>query len=142
MITEDGEAILKRFVRKTVSISSKLLEKEIIQRLPERTVLDILCNVEHWTHWTKHFGPLSGSDSKLEDPTERYIVTTFGYGCNLGPTQTAKHMRNTITSHILSFVNRRHIHIPRLNAALQDVLNQYHTFSLPKPMRNGENSCS
>ncbi|MFH4094618.1 hypothetical protein WAI78_20410, partial [Acinetobacter baumannii] len=29
MITEDGEPILKRFVRKTVSISSKLLEKEI-----------------------------------------------------------------------------------------------------------------
>jgi TnpA family transposase len=138
MITEDGEPILKRFVRKTVSISSKLLEKEIIQRLPERTVLDILCNVEHWTHWTKHFGPLSGSDSKLEDPTERYIVTTFGYGCNLGPTQTAKHMRNTITPHMLSFVNRRHIHIPRLNAALQDVLNQYHTFSLPKLWGTGK----
>ncbi|MGH0792079.1 Tn3 family transposase [Bacillus cereus] len=138
MITEAGEPILKRFVRKTVSISSKLLEKEIIQRLPERTVLDILCNVEHWTHWTKHFGPLSGSDSKLEDPTERYIVTTFGYGCNLGPTQTAKHMRNTITPHMLSFVNRRHIHIPRLNAALQDVLNQYHTFSLPKLWGTGK----
>lgn len=138
IITEDGEPILKRFVRKTVSISSKLLEKEIIQRLPERTVLDILCNVEHWTHWTKHFGPLSGSDSKLEDPTERYIVTTFGYGCNLGPTQTAKHMRNTITPHMLSFVNRRHIHIPRLNAALQDVLNQYQTFSLPKLWGTGK----
>nr|WP_257148906.1 transposase [Bacillus thuringiensis] len=41
-------------------------------------------------------------------------------------------MRNTITPHMLSFVNRRHIHILRLNAALQDILNQYHTFSLPK----------
>lgn len=65
-------------------------------------------------------------------------MTTFGYGCNLGPTQTAKHMRNTITPHMLSFVNRRHIHIPRLNAALQDVLNQYHTFSLPKLWGTGK----
>ncbi|KMP25680.1 transposase [Bacillus cereus] len=138
IITEDGEPILKRLVRKNVSTSSKLLEKEIIKRLPERTVLDILCNVEHWTHWTRHFGPLSGSDPKLEDPTERYIVTTFGYGCNLGPTQTAKHMRNIITAHMLSFVNRRHIHIPKLNAALQDVLNQYNTFSLPKLWGTGK----
>lgn len=78
IITDDGEPILKRLVRKNVSTSSKLLEKEIIQRLPERTVLDILCNVEHWT---RHFGPLSESNPKLEAPTERYIVTTFGYGC-------------------------------------------------------------
>ncbi|AOM14717.1 hypothetical protein BTI247_63880 (plasmid) [Bacillus thuringiensis Bt18247] len=54
MITEAGEPILKRFVRKTVSISSKLLEKEIIQRLPERTVLDILCNVE--LTWSRKTG--------------------------------------------------------------------------------------
>ncbi|MDA2241150.1 Tn3 family transposase [Bacillus cereus group sp. Bc222] len=92
----------------------------------------------HWTHWTRHFGSLSGSDPKLEDPTDRYIVTTFEYGCNLGPTQTAKYMRHTITPHMLSFVNRRHIHVPKLNAALQDVLNQYHSFSLPKLWGTGK----
>nr|WP_255446577.1 hypothetical protein [Bacillus sp. JAS24-2] len=43
IITEDGETILKRLVRKNVSTSSKLLEKDIIQRLPEQIVLDI-----HW----------------------------------------------------------------------------------------------
>ncbi len=109
IITEDGEPILKRLVRKESSKSSKMLEKEIIQRLPERTILDILCNVEHWTHCTRHFGPFSGSEPKLEHPIERYIITSFGYGCNLGPAQTAKHMRNIVTPHMISFVNRRHI---------------------------------
>lgn len=35
IITEDGEPILKRMVRKESSKSSKILEKEIMQRLPE-----------------------------------------------------------------------------------------------------------
>lgn len=57
---------------------------------------------------------------------------------NLGPTQTAKYMHHMITPHVLSFVNRRHIHIPKLDAALQDVLNQYHSFSLPKLWGTGK----
>lgn len=109
IINENGEPILKRLIRKEPSKSSKLLENAITQRLPERNVLDVLCNVEHWTRWTRHFGPLSGSDPKLENPIERYIITSFGYGCNLGPAQTSKHMRNAVTPHMISFVNRRHI---------------------------------
>lgn len=109
IINENGEPILKRLIRKEPSKSSKLLENAITQRLPERNVLDVLCNVEHWTRWTRHFGPLSGSDPKLENPIERYIITSFGYGCNLGPAQTSKHMRNAVTPHMISFVNQRHI---------------------------------
>ncbi|EMX0193121.1 Tn3 family transposase [Bacillus cereus] len=142
IITEDGEPILKRLVRKEYSKSSKILEKEIIQRLPERTILDILCNVEHWTHCTRHFGPFSGSEPKLEHPIERYIITSFGYGCNLGPAQTAKHMRNTVTPHMISFVNRRHISAKKLDDSIQDILNQYNLFSLPKLWGSGKTAAA
>ena len=91
LINEAGEPVLKRLVRKDPSPSSKELESTIVQRLPERNILDVLCNVEHWTRWTRHFGPLSGSDPKLEQAKERYLITSFGYGCNLGPAQTSKH---------------------------------------------------
>jgi hypothetical protein len=40
----------------------------------------VLCNVAHWTGWNRHFGPLSGSDPKIENPEERYILTAFSYG--------------------------------------------------------------
>lgn len=86
-------------MRKEQPQTSKALEVVISQRLPERNVLDILCNVEHWTNWTRHFGPLSGSDPKLENAMERYIITSFGYGCNLGPTQTSKHMKSSNPTH-------------------------------------------
>ena len=46
---------------------------------------------------------------KLDLPTERHIMVTFGYGCNLGPAQTAAHLRGRVTAQQLSFVNKRHV---------------------------------
>jgi TnpA family transposase len=142
VINENGEPTLRKLVRKEPSQSNKALEEAITQRLPERNILDILCNVEHWTKWTRHFGPLSGSDPKLENAVERYIITSFGYGCNLGPTQTSKHMRNTVTPHMLSFVNRRHINAQKIDEAIRDILNPYNQFNLPKLWGNGKTAAA
>lgn len=70
--------------------------------MPERNLIDILRNVDYWTNFTRHFGPLSGSDSKLERATERYLLTIFTYGCNLGATQAARHMRGVVTPRMLT----------------------------------------
>ena len=80
----------------------------------------------------RHFGPLSGADPKLERATERYILTAFTYGCNLGPAAVARHLRGLGTSHELSFVNRRHVDACRLNAAMVDIINEYAGFPLPR----------
>jgi TnpA family transposase len=100
--------------------------------LPERDVIEILCNVEHWLNWTRHFGPLSGSDPKLDDAVERYVTLAFGYGCNLGATQTSRHMKNSVTPHMLSFANRRHITANKLDDAIKDIINVYSKCYLPK----------
>jgi hypothetical protein len=86
-IDESGIPTLKRSISREPKASAKALEAAMLQRLPERNVIDVLCNVAHWTGWARHFGPLSGSDPKLDNPTERYILTAFTYGCNLGPAQ-------------------------------------------------------
>nr|WP_304522110.1 Tn3 family transposase [Bacillus toyonensis] len=52
--------------------------------------------------------PISGHDAKIDKPTERYISTAFCYGCNLGPTQTARSLGNMDRKQI-SWVNERHI---------------------------------
>ena len=98
--------------------------------------------MEHWIHWTRHFGPLSGSDPKVERATERYILTTFPYGCNLGPAQAARHLRGAVTPHMLSFVNRRHVSADKLDAALRDLINQYHVFRLPKLWGEGKTAAA
>lgn len=131
-IDEKGELILRKIEKQESSLAANKLENVILERMPERNLLDILSNVQFYTGWMRHFGPLSGSDPKIERPIERYLLTLFTYGCNLGPAQAARHMRRVITPHMLSFVNRRHIDAKKLDSALVDLLDNYHQFRLPK----------
>ncbi|NHN33221.1 Tn3 family transposase [Paenibacillus agricola] len=137
VINEDGEPTLKRSVRKDSIPNVTDLETTIYQHLPDRNIIEILCNVEHWLQWTRYFGPLSGSDPKLENPVERYIILSFGYGCNLGPAQTSKHMRGLVTQHMLSFVNRRHVTANKLDEAIREMVNCYNLCDLPKVWGDG-----
>lgn len=131
-ISEQGEPVLKRIKAQPQPDGADALETAVLKRMPERSILDILCNVEHWLNWTRHFGPISGSEPKLDMPQERYILTTFAYGCNLGPNETARHTRGRVTSHMLSYTNRRHIDTPKLEKANRDIINSYNRFNLPK----------
>ena len=131
-ISASGEPVLKRLSAQPKPGGAAELEAAIRQRMPERSLLDILCNVEHWLNWTRHFAPLSGLEAKLERARERYILTTFGYGCNLGPSQTARHARGQVSRYSLSYINRRHITTQMLEAAICDTINSYNRFNLPK----------
>jgi len=137
VINDQGEPVLKRPPPQELSPAAKVLLAAVEERLRERNLIDILRNVDYWTNFTRHFGPMSGSDPKLERATERYLLTTFAYGCNLGPTQAARHMRGVVSAHMLSFVNRRHISIEKLNASLTDIINRYNVLSLPKLWGDG-----
>ena len=141
-ITERGEPVLKRSPRRQPSVVAEAVEAVLLARLPERNLLDLVANVDHWTHWTRHFGPLSGSEPKLADPRRRYVLTAFTYGCNLGPVQAARHMQGLATAHELSFTNRRHVSIPQLEAAQRDLINAYHRCDLPKVWGTGTSAAA
>lgn len=142
MINDQDEPILKKYQRNELSASAKLLIEKIEERFPERNLIDILRNVDYWTNFTRHFGPLSGSDPKIERATERYLLTTFTYGCNLGPTQAARHMRGIVTAKELAFVNRRHVTVDKLNAALVDIINRYNALNLPSVWGDGKSAAA
>jgi TnpA family transposase len=139
---DKGEPVLKRVPATPKPKDADAFAVAISDRMPERTVLDILCNVEHWLNWTRHLGPLSGSEPKLADATGRYILTSFAYGCNLGPNQTARHVRGNITYHQLSYTNRRHVSMETLQAAIRDIINAYGRLKLPKCWGTGERAAA
>lgn len=141
-ISADGEPVLKRIPALPKPPGADELEAAIHQRLPERSILDILCNVQHWLNWVRHFGPESGSESKLEHPVERYILTMFALGCNLGPNQTARNTKGRVTSHQLSYIHRRHINPNKLQAAMTDMINAYNRLSLPKIWGTGKRAAA
>ncbi|NJO97970.1 MAG: Tn3 family transposase [Pleurocapsa sp. CRU_1_2] len=141
-INEEGVPVLKRITAQDKPDGAEALLNAIRERLPQRSVLDVLCNVEHWLNWTRHFGPLSGSEPKLSNPQERYILTAFGYGCNIGPNEMARHVRGKVTSHMLSYTNRRHVTSSYLEAAIKDIINAYNRLSLPKCWGSGKRAAA
>jgi TnpA family transposase len=140
-IDEHGNPTLKKRSPKQRNPQSIWLSQEIRNRIPERNLLDILCNTHHYTGWAHEFGPITGFDSKLSDPIERYILTNFTYGTRLGPTQAAKHIKADITAHMLSWVNRRHVTPQLLNKALTKLINFSNTFQILKAWGTGK-SCA
>ena len=134
----DGTPHLKQLRPKEPVDGLPEFEREIRARMPERHLLDILKYAEHWTGYTRHFGPPSGADTKLAQAVRRYVFTVFGYGCNLGPGQTARHAPELVTQQALRRINAQHINAHKLEAAMTDLIDEYARFALPRHWGSGQ----
>ncbi|GAA6170301.1 Tn3 family transposase [Sessilibacter corallicola] len=112
------------------------LDALITERLPEVSIIDTLSDTEKWLGLHKFFGPLSGNESRIDEPQKRFITTLFCYGCNLGPLQTAKSVKNMSRKQI-AWLNLRHATEERLDKAITQVVNAYNKFDLPKYWGSG-----
>lgn len=130
-IDHKGVPHLMRQAAQPIPAGMAAFKKNLRVRIPERHLLDVLKRAHHWIPFTRHFGPLSGSDPKIDDATRRYLFTVFGYGCNMGASQTAKHAPDGINRQMLRRLNSQHISVATLEAALRDVINEYARFELP-----------
>ncbi len=133
----DGTPHLKQLTAAGQPAGLAEFEQETQARMPERHVLDVLKHAEHWSGFTRHFGPPSGSDPKLVKAKQRYLLTVFGYGCNLGPGQTARHAPEVASAQTLRRTNAQHVTASKLEAGMADVINQYARFSLPREWGGG-----
>ena len=131
-IDADGVPHLKKQPAGNLPEGLAAFETEVHARMPERHLLDILKYSACWTRYTRHFGPPSGAEPKLARAEQRYILTVFGYGCNLGPGQTARHAPGISTAETLRRINAQHIDTPKLEAATTDLINGYVRFALPR----------
>ncbi len=65
LLLEGGKPVLARRKGADRRPSAIVLEGAILERLPDRSLLDILARSAHLTGWHRHFGPASGSDPKI-----------------------------------------------------------------------------
>lgn len=128
---ENDEVVVAKLKRRQAPLGFSILDRHMAERLAPVNIIDILSDTDHWLEWTRHFGPLSGHEAKIENPRGRYIATTFCYGCNLGPTQTARSLKEPSRRQI-SLVNQRHATDQTLENATVEVINAYNRFALPK----------
>ncbi|WYH43322.1 Tn3 family transposase [Teredinibacter turnerae] len=115
------------------------LDALITENLPEVSIIDILTDTEKWLGLHKLFGPMSGNETRIDEPEKRFITTLFCYGCNLGPVQTAKSVKNMSRKQI-AWLNLRHASEDRLDKAITQVVNAYNKFDLPKYWGSGKHA--
>ncbi|MFF4624639.1 Tn3 family transposase [Nonomuraea jabiensis] len=133
---KDGTPTLKRLKGLGTSVAATKLAAEIKARMPERTLIEITSRTAYWLGWHRHFGPASGHDTKLTKPQERYVLTTFACGSNMGPAEAARHIEG-ITAHEISLAKNRHITLAKLNKAITDVVNAFAALDVAKAWGDG-----
>lgn len=138
VIDDEGRPVLKKYEPKPKSEHAEKIEHLIRSRLPERNLLDILTNGHHYTGWADEFGLIDGTEAKLDNAIEKYILTNFCYGTGLGPTQTAKHVRFEIEPRTLSRINKKHISLKAITKAITRVVNCLNEFSILRVWGTGQ----
>lgn len=136
---ENGEPVLTKVLCKKTPARLAWLEATLRREMPQTPILDALADTENLLHWTRFFGPLSGLDTKLEQPRERYLLASFCYGCNLGPSQTARSVQGTDRRQI-AWINQRHVSEDALDDAITTVINAYNHFALPRLWGSGKHA--
>jgi TnpA family transposase len=131
--------ILTKLLRKKIPVRLAWLEATIKAEMEQVPILDALADTENLLHWTRFFGPLSGLETKLDHPRERYLLASFCYGCNLGPSQTARSVQGTDRRQI-AWINQRHITEDALDEAITTVINAYNNFALPRLWGSGKHA--
>ncbi|MBI4289503.1 MAG: Tn3 family transposase, partial [Chloroflexi bacterium] len=136
---DNGQPILRRPEKVAIPVGLRAFEQLIAERLKPTHLLEVLRDTEYWLHWTRFFGPISGYEAKLDEPIARYLATTFCYGCQLGPTQTARSL-SSIDRRQLSWVHGRHISPEGLDQAVRQLINAYQRFALPQRWGTGKSA--
>lgn len=136
---KDGEPVLRRIPKRPEPENFALVDRFLGERLPERNIVDVLADTEHWLNWTANFRPLSGFDARLASPRERYVATTFCYGCYLGPTQTSRSLKDFDRRQV-AYVNQYHVTDQNLLDVNVEIINAYNHFKLPKLWGSGQSA--
>lgn len=136
-ISPSGEPTVKRSEAREIPASAIALQTTLTARIEPRNLLDVLLNINHWTDFTRHFGPRSGDDTRIRDSRARYLLTTFAMGTGLGVNQAARHLANKVSAHQLSYANRHHMGLEQLDAGHRDMTELYLRLPLPRKWGDG-----
>src|SRR4051794_25027423 len=128
--------VLRRLRAKPEATGTADLERRLKERFAPIDLIDALADTEHWLNWTRHFGPVSGFDAKVDRPRERYLATVFCYGCKLGPSQAARAMK-TLDRRQAGFNNPRQGPEEAAGPAIPPVIGSFAGFHLARHLGSG-----
>jgi TnpA family transposase len=136
---EAGELILKKRPPKVKSKDLAILDKAIKANMPEIDIIDLLVDTTKWVPLKQFFRPLSGHQTKIKNYDKHLVANLFCYGCNLGPTATARSLQGMTRKQIAN-LSLNHIREKGLVKATEHVINTYNEYELPGYWGTGESA--
>lgn len=134
-----GCLILRKKKHVVPSEEIQIIDEKITRSLATTNIVDVLTVTEKWLNLHKFFSPLSGNERRIDNAEKRFITTLFCYGCNLGPSQTEKSIKD-FTRRQVAWLNLKHASEERLDMAIKKVINAYNKFDLPKYWGTGKHA--
>lgn len=134
---ENGKLVVSKAKAKKPNKKLEEIDSILKKRMEKKNILDVIIDVESWLNLSKSFGPLSGFESKIDDPVKRFVLTEFCYGTNIGPTDTARSVRG-ISRKQVAWLNLKRVTETRLDKAIVKVTNEYKHFRLPEYWGTGK----
>lgn len=135
----DGRLVLKRLQRAEVTQAIAAVDTLITERLPPTSIVDVLVDTTRWLDLHVHFRPIAGTDARVDELLRRVITTLFCYGCNLGPTQTARSVKG-FSRRQIAWLNLKYVTEDTLDRAIVEVINLYNKFELPGYWGSGKSA--
>lgn len=135
----DGRLVLRRLQGAQVTQAIAAVDSAITDRLPPTSIVDVLVDTTRWLDLHVHFRPIAGTDARVDDLLRRVITTLFCYGCNLGPTQTARSVKG-FSRRQIAWLNLKYVTDETLDKAIVEVINLYNKFELPGYWGSGKSA--
>jgi TnpA family transposase len=135
----DGRLLLKKMPRNPITRELALLDAKLVERLAATSIVDVLWDVTHWANLERHFKPLAGTESRLDDLRYRIVTTLFCYGCNLGPSQTARSVRG-LSRKQAGWLNLKYVTDETLERCTTDIINLFNRYDLPSYWGSGRSA--
>ncbi len=136
---ENKIPIIKKAPSKKEPPELEKIKKLMANKMPLKTIVEVIIDIEKELNLSQHFRPLSGFDSKIRDYSSRFIATTFAFGCNVGATQAERSLLK-YTRKQIAWIFNHHVTEQRLNKAIEKLNNKFIQFELPKKWGTGKSS--
>lgn len=135
----DGRLILRKLQRPEVSREVVATDALITERMPVVSIVDVLVETSHWLQMHRHFRPIAGTSARVDELQQRVIATLFCYGCNLGPTQTARSIKG-FSRRQVAWLNLKYVTEDTLDKATVEVINTFNKYELPGYWGSGKSA--
>ena len=134
----DSETFVSELRSELIALADAV-DQRFPERMPATSIVDVLIESAQWLEIHRHFRPFAGTEAQVDDLPRRVITTLFCYGCNLGPTQTARSVKG-FSRRQIAWLNLKFVDEGTLERATNDVINMYNKFDLPSYWGSGRSA--